>query len=63
MKLTDEMKAGVINSIRVLMIDNARMAGRQGTREGGQTTSLERAVYSPCNLCEDDPTRAPLWPT
>lgn len=61
MKLTDEMKAGVINSIRVLMIDNARMAGRQGTREGGQTTSLERAVYSPCNLCEDDPARAPLW--
>ncbi len=61
MKLTDEMKAGVINSIRVLMIDNARMAGRQGVREGGETTTLERAVYSPCNLCKDDPAQAPLW--
>ena len=61
MKLKDDLKAGVVNSIRVLLSDNSRMAGRQGVRAPDNKTTLDRAVYSPCHLCEEDPTRAPLW--
>src|SRR3546814_12295588 len=30
-------------------------------RTGGNRTELDKGVFSPCDLCEDDPTRAPLW--
>jgi LPS-assembly protein len=61
MQLKDDMKEGVIDSIRILMSDNSRMAARQGSRTEGNKTTLNRAVYSPCHLCAEDRTRAPIW--
>ncbi len=59
--LTKEMREGVIEKIRVLMQDDARAAATGAVRIGGNTTVMKKAVYSPCRLCEEDPTRAPLW--
>ena len=61
MELTDEMKNGFVAGVRTLMADNSRMAGQSAVRSDGNRTVLNRAVYSPCNLCADDPTRAPIW--
>lgn len=60
-ELTDDMKQGFVDSIRILMTDNARVAGEEGERVDGRYTRVERGVYSPCDLCQDDPTKAPLW--
>lgn len=60
-ELTDDLKDVFIENIRVLMTDNGRVAGNEGERREGKLTRISRGVYSPCDLCKSDPTRAPLW--
>jgi LPS-assembly protein len=60
-EFTDDLKNGIVDSIRMLLADNSRLAANGGRRVGGVTTEMSRGVYSPCNLCQDDPSRAPLW--
>lgn len=60
-ELTDEMRDGVIENMRVRLTDNSRIAAVGGRRIGGQRTEFRKAVYSPCKLCKKDPTRAPIW--
>ncbi|BAI72080.1 organic solvent tolerance protein [Azospirillum sp. B510] len=60
-ELTDDLKDVFIENIRVLMTDNGRMAGNEGERREGRLTRVNRGVYSPCDLCKEDPTRPPLW--
>jgi len=60
-ELTDDLKDVFIENIRVLMTDNGRMAGNDCERREGRLTRVNRGVYSPCDLCKTDPSRAPLW--
>ncbi len=60
-EFTNELKDGVIKSIRMLLADGSRLAAVGGKRSGGLITEMRKAVYSPCELCKEDPTRAPLW--
>jgi LPS-assembly protein len=61
-ELTTDLKAATVQAIRILLSDRSRLAAASGTRsDDGRKTELNRAVYSPCELCKDDPTRAPLW--
>lgn len=60
-ELTDDMRDAFVENVRMLMTDNSRMAGTEGERRGGRLIRLNRAVYSPCELCQTDPTRAPVW--
>lgn len=61
MEVTGDLREAFVRDIRVLLSDNSRMAAASGTRTTGNRIELSRAVYSPCNLCAEDPTRAPLW--
>lgn len=60
-ELSGDFKNGVAEDIRLRLADESRMAAAGGRRVGGTVTELRRAVYSPCPLCKEDPTRAPLW--
>ncbi|EWY41332.1 organic solvent tolerance protein [Skermanella stibiiresistens SB22] len=61
-ELTDDMAQGFVRQVRSLLSDNSRVAGTEAERtDGGRYMRINRAVYSPCDLCADDPTRAPLW--
>ncbi len=60
-ELTDDLREGFIRDVRLLMTDRSRMAAASAVRVDGNVTQLRRGVYSPCELCEDDPERAPLW--
>ena len=60
-ELSDELRSGVIEDIRILLADDSRLAANGARRIGGRRTIMKRAVYSPCRVCEDDPTRAPVW--
>ncbi|MGF1629554.1 MAG: LPS-assembly protein LptD [Kiloniellaceae bacterium] len=59
--LTGDLKEGFVRDIRVLLADNTRIAAASGTRTGGNRTEFRKGVFSPCELCREDPTRAPLW--
>jgi LPS-assembly protein len=60
-ELTQGMRDGVIREMRMLLVDNARIAAAGGRRTSGERKEFARAVFSPCDLCVDDPNRAPLW--
>ena len=61
MELTDDMREGFIQNVRALLSDRSRIAGNTGRRTDGNITEIRRAVYSPCDLCAQDPTAPPLW--
>lgn len=61
LKLTNRFKDGFIKGFRMLFKDNSRLAATGGRRVGGIVSTLNKAVFSPCDLCKDDPERAPLW--
>jgi len=59
-ELTGDFKDGIIKNIRILMVDEARMAAVGGRRVNGNRTELRKAVYSPCRSCESK-SGTPLW--
>jgi LPS-assembly protein len=61
MELHDKMKRGVIDKLRVLWTDNTRFAVDRADFVSGTEKRFSRVVMSPCDLCKEDPTRAPLW--
>ncbi len=60
-ELTGDLKNAVISNLGVLLSDNARIAASVAQRRDGNYTELGQAVYSPCAVCEEDPTSPPLW--
>lgn len=60
-ELTDDFKSGVIQNFRAVMADQARLAAVSARRADGRLTAARKAIYSPCDLCKTDPTRAPIW--
>jgi len=60
-ELDDGLREGFAEGVAVLFPDDSRFIGTSGARREGRVTEVDRGVYSPCNLCPDDPRRAPLW--
>ncbi|EME68441.1 organic solvent tolerance protein OstA, partial [Paramagnetospirillum caucaseum] len=60
-ELTGDFKNGVARDIRTILADNSRMAAQSAQRVGGDRTDFDRAVYTACEPCRDDPGRTPLW--
>ncbi len=50
---------GTVRQPRALIAGGARFAAVEGRRVDDRYTVLSKAVYSPCEVCFDDPT--PLW--
>lgn len=57
-QLKDDLKQGVIRQLRVRMADNSQFAAVQARKVSETETTLRKAVYSPCKICEGKP---PLW--
>lgn len=54
------LENGLIQGARAVLSDGkARLAAVEGRRVEGRFTTLSKAVFSPCKVCEDNPT--PLW--
>lgn len=60
-ELTRDMKDGVLAGMRAQLSQNGRLAANGARRTDARLNELSRAIYSTCNLCAQDPTRAPLW--
>lgn len=60
-ELTQGMREGVIKNMSALLAENGRLVANGVRRTGGKINEMSRAVYSTCNLCQEDPSKAPLW--
>ncbi|MGF1640029.1 MAG: LPS-assembly protein LptD [Rhodospirillales bacterium] len=61
MEVTGDLKDGILENFAAILSDGRRFAAAGARRAGGVTTEMAKAVYSPCDICPDDPTRPPLW--
>lgn len=60
-ELSSDFKDGFVNHVRMLFSDDARLIASRAKREQGELTHFDNPVYSPCNLCKNDPSKPPLW--
>jgi LPS-assembly protein len=60
MEITGDLREGFVEGIRALLADDSRLAGNRATRREGNITEVDKAVYSPCPLCQDGKGQ-PLW--
>lgn len=60
-ELRDNMRDGFIKDARILLSDQSRLVGNTARRANGTRIEIRRGVYSPCDLCKDDPSKPPLW--
>jgi len=61
MELRDSMNEGFAKNVRMLLADRSRLAANTARRTNGNRTELRRGVYSPCDLCKNDPGAPPAW--
>src|SRR5436190_9158111 len=61
MELRDSMNNAFAKNVRMLLADRSRLAANTARRTNGNRTELKRGVYSPCDLCREDPTAPPAW--
>jgi len=61
LELRDSMAEGFAKNVRMLLSDRSRLAANAMRRTNANHTELVRGVYSPCDLCKNDPSAPPLW--
>ncbi|MBT4463555.1 MAG: LPS-assembly protein LptD, partial [Rhodospirillaceae bacterium] len=60
MELTGDIRHGIIRDLRSILSDRSRIAAAGGRLSEGNRTDMRQVVYSPCELCIEDPSRPPL---
>ena len=61
MELRDSMNNAFAQNVRMLLADRSRLAANAARRVNGNRLELRRGVYSPCDLCMNDPSAPPAW--
>lgn len=61
MELRNGMNDAFADNVRMVMSDRSRLAANAARRINANRLEMRRAVYSPCDLCETDPTQPPAW--
>jgi len=54
-----DLRDGIIRGAQAVIKDDAKLAAVEGRRVDDRYNVLNKAVYSPCKVCDADPT--PLW--
>ncbi|MEM9014381.1 MAG: LPS assembly protein LptD [Pseudomonadota bacterium] len=61
-EITGDLRDGIVENFSALLAENARLAADSAVREQGARTRLNRAVYTACNVCDDDgEAKTPTW--
>ena len=58
-ELDPDLREGLVLGAQMVMGRQAKLAAVEARRVGDRYNALAKAVYSPCNVCPEDPT--PLW--
>jgi LPS-assembly protein len=61
LELQSALKQGFAEDIGLVFEDGSRFAARRIEQPTSDKAVLRNAVYSACNICEDNPEKPPLW--
>lgn len=60
--LSGDLRDGVSENFSALLEDNTRLAAERAVQEQGARTRLSRAIFTACDVCNDDnETKTPTW--
>jgi LPS-assembly protein len=59
--LDNQLREGFIINLRFVFAEGARLAARDGERKEGNKSTLNYAVFTPCEACADNPDKTPSW--
>ena len=59
--LSDDFRDGFVDSLRLDMPEQTRLAARRADRSAGNITVFHSGVYTACEACAEDPLRPPKW--
>jgi LPS-assembly protein len=59
--LTQGMKNAVLRGVSARLALNGKLIANGARRYNDRIDEMAKVVYSACDLCKTDPTRAPLW--
>jgi LPS-assembly protein len=59
--LSDDYRDGFVDSLRLEMADQTRLAATRADRTDANYTVFQSGVYTACEPCKDDPKKPPLW--
>jgi len=60
-EITGDLRDAFIDRAAVLFATGERMVGNEAEQTEGRYLRISRGVFSPCNLCKEDPEAAPIW--
>jgi len=61
MVLDEEMRAGVARGFSARLEGNVKIAAATAIRRSDSVNELNRAIYTPCEICAEDKTKDPTW--
>jgi LPS-assembly protein len=59
--LTDDFRDGFIDALKFVTKDDTRIVASSASREAGNVTVFEKGWFTPCKVCEEDPSKPPTW--
>jgi LPS-assembly protein len=59
--LSDNFRDGFVDSLRIDMPEQTRVASSRAERKSGNFTVFENGVYTACEPCKDNPLKPPEW--
>ena len=59
--LTDDFRDGFVDALKLVTKDDTRIVAQSAAREAGNVTVFSKGWFTPCKVCEEDPTRPPTW--
>ena len=60
-EVSDDMREGIIESLNVVLAGRGQLAAARATRTEGTTLTLDKAVYTTCKPCKENPDKPPTW--
>lgn len=60
-EITGDFKEAVADHIRAVFADGSRVTGTKGRRTQGIETTIDKATYTACFACPDNPDATPIW--
>ncbi len=60
-RLTGDLREGAIENLDLVIKESARLSAARAERKGGMVTTLDRAVFTTCDLCSVAGAHTPLW--
>jgi LPS-assembly protein len=59
--LTDDFRDGFIDALKLVTKDDTRIVASSASRQAGNVTVFEKGWFTPCKVCEEDPSKPPTW--